>query len=355
MQERKYYIDNLRWIDVILLFPFHTFIIYNTFGDGNYVTGNGNVFLSNIIVSFWPWFMPLLFVLSGISAKLSLENRKPIDYLNERLKKILIPLFFGVLLLIPIMSYFGDCFHNGYSGNYFQHYKIFFTKWTDLTGYDGGFSPGHLWFILYLWIISIFAFPIILLHRKVTKKIHFERLNIVVLLLIFIVPFIVSPVLDIGGKSIGKYFAYYMIGYCILSDDIVVEKCKNYYIFLIVIALMGMAFILTIFNGVFRVNSMLYKVIEEFYAFNSILALLGVSKKHLDKSTKAANYFSKSSFSVYLFHFPWIVIVAYFTFKFTHAILLQVFVILVFSIILTFVSNEILRRIKITKIMFCLK
>jgi hypothetical protein len=69
MKDRKYFIDNLRWITVLLLFPFHTFIIYNTFGEENYIKGIGNIYLTNINASFWPWFMPLLFVLAGISSR----------------------------------------------------------------------------------------------------------------------------------------------------------------------------------------------------------------------------------------------------------------------------------------------
>jgi len=34
-------------------------------------------------------------------------------------------------------------FHNGYTGNCFEQYILFFTKLTDLSGYNGGFTPAH--------------------------------------------------------------------------------------------------------------------------------------------------------------------------------------------------------------------
>jgi fucose 4-O-acetylase-like acetyltransferase len=105
MHNRKYFIDNLRWITILLLLPFHTFIIYNTFGEGNYIKGNGNILLTNIIVSFWPWFMPLLFVLAGISSMYALTKRKPIDYLKERFNKLFVPLLSGILIIIPGMVF----------------------------------------------------------------------------------------------------------------------------------------------------------------------------------------------------------------------------------------------------------
>lgn len=34
-------------------------------------------------------------------------------------------------------------------------------NYSDLTGYHGSFTPGDLWFILYLFIISLITLPII--------------------------------------------------------------------------------------------------------------------------------------------------------------------------------------------------
>ena len=36
-----------------------------------------------------------------------------------------------------------------------------FTHLTDLSGYDGAFTPGHLWFILFLFLISLAALPVL--------------------------------------------------------------------------------------------------------------------------------------------------------------------------------------------------
>lgn len=41
-------------------------------------------------------------------------------------------------------------------------YKHFFTTFTDgLYGYDGGFTPSHLWFLIYLIAIALISFPVI--------------------------------------------------------------------------------------------------------------------------------------------------------------------------------------------------
>ena len=73
--ERKHYIDNLRNMTILLLFPVHTFMIWNDFGSRFYIWMGENKLLSTAIVLINPWFMPLLFVLAGISARYALKKR----------------------------------------------------------------------------------------------------------------------------------------------------------------------------------------------------------------------------------------------------------------------------------------
>ena len=66
---RKHYLDNIRTITILLLFPYHTFMIWNNFGPKFYIWGGNNIVLSSVIVSLSPWLMPVLFVIAGMSAK----------------------------------------------------------------------------------------------------------------------------------------------------------------------------------------------------------------------------------------------------------------------------------------------
>lgn len=50
-----------------------------------------NRVISSIIVFFSPYFMPLLFVLVGMSTKYALEKRTYKEYLVERVKRLFIP------------------------------------------------------------------------------------------------------------------------------------------------------------------------------------------------------------------------------------------------------------------------
>lgn len=136
---RKHYIDNLRWIILLILIPYHAAQAWNIWGEPNYIYFGENRWISSIIVFFSPYFMPLLFVLAGVSTKFALQKRTNKEYLVERVKRLFVPLVFGTIVLMPIMTYLADRFNYSYSGGFVEHYAIFFTKYTDLIGADGDF------------------------------------------------------------------------------------------------------------------------------------------------------------------------------------------------------------------------
>ena len=47
------------------------------------------------------WHMPLLFVLSGAATWLALGHRDAKAYLGERTRRLLVPLLFGLLAIVP--------------------------------------------------------------------------------------------------------------------------------------------------------------------------------------------------------------------------------------------------------------
>lgn len=167
---RKYYIDNLRSFIILLLIPYHAAMAWNIWGEPNYIFFEGNRLLSSIVVFLSPYFMPILFLAAGISTNYALRKRSMAQYVSERSKRLFIPFVFGTLLLMPPQTYLADKFNYGYSGSLFNHYRVFFTKFTDLTGADGGFSVGQFWFVLYLFVISLVAAAIISAQKKLMPK-----------------------------------------------------------------------------------------------------------------------------------------------------------------------------------------
>lgn len=342
---RKHYIDNLRWITLLILVPYHAAMAWNVWAEPNYIYFEGNRFISSIIVFFSPYFMPLLFVLAGISTKFALQKRTNKEYLIERVKRLFIPFLFGTIVLMPIMAYLADRFNCSYSGGFLEHYAIFFTKYTDLIGADGGFSLGQFWFLLYLLIISVVGVGIIALLERFVSKAEMTIPFWFVCVLGLPLP-LLSELLSIGGKSLVEYIYLFMLGYFIFADEEIISKAeKNCWL------LFGIGLAATILNVYlfiwadkeFALLNILTKYVSEWIM---IIALIGLAKRFLDFSGKVSNYMNKRSFLFYIYHFIWVVLFQYILYGVVgnHTFILFIGTVLL-AYVVTFICCEISIRI----------
>jgi peptidoglycan/LPS O-acetylase OafA/YrhL len=329
-------------------------MVFNTFGDAFYVYSAPVEICSQFVVAVYPWWMTLLFVMAGISSTYALKKRNCNEYAKERVTKLLIPLLVGMVTLIPLQTYIADVYHNEYQGGFVKHYSIFFTKFTDLSGYDGGFTPAHTWFILYLFVISIITLPLMKWYQNRKKKIDGSKISMPMLLPMFLIILGMTPLLELGGKSVGESLACFLIGYLVLSLDEVQEMLMKYRKSLT----MGWILLIAV-RVIMYMNNMgsgiVWDIEQRMLTWIGILAILGLGKRHLNYTNKLTQYFSTAAFPMYLFHQTVLVIVAYYAVKITNSIPLQFAFILVNSFALTLLCYEIFRRFTFTSVIFGIK
>lgn len=346
--KRKHYIDNLRWIAILLLFPFHAAQVWCGDVKGYYVWSHTDTFMNIFSTAVFPWYMTLLFAIAGMSCKYAMHKRSEKQFIGERVRKLLIPMIFGTLVLAPVMTYVGEVYFNGYEGSYIAQYKLFFTKETDLTGYQGGFTPGHYWFLLYLFIISLIGLLAIRFQKKCIREYDIKKVRYPLIVMLFIPEWISIYILNIGGKSLGQYTMLYLIGYFILSEEHILREILKYrYLSLILAAVSGFAYTwLYCFGGV---RNELITGIYIFYGWCGILALLGFGQKLLNFENSSTRYLSRASFPVYILHMPVLVVTAYFAVKTSAGVAGQFLMIVSVSAALTFILYEAVKRIPVLR------
>lgn len=355
---RKHYVDNLRTIVILLLFPFHTLRMY-TASDPFYIEGNPNLFADIFISITSIWFMNLLFVLAGMSTAFSLEKRSIKQYSTERVKKLLVPFIFGVLLTIPMQTYYAERFHNGYTDGYFAQYRLFFTKITDLTGYRGGLTPAHLWFLLFLFLISFLSMPVILYIKKNGRRPLKKASSIWVLLLLFLLVYIASLV-ELGGEALGQYMMYFLLGYlvCIRDEVLLKIKLNKWFLSLIAIPLTILStYLITIVNmdDTFAISALLASALRHFTSWVTILALLGLGQEFLNLTNKWTNYMAKNSFSIYFVHQTVLITLGFYIIPRIPNTVTEILLLIPLSFLISLLCVEILKRIPVLSFLFGMK
>ena len=113
----------------------------------------------------WPmialnrWRMPLLFMISGIAQGLAAASRPAGRLALTRSWRLLLPLAFGILVVVPIQAYC-EARSNGVIGSGFG---AFMARYLQLRPWPGGgwsgaeygFTWNHLWYLAYVWVYSI--------------------------------------------------------------------------------------------------------------------------------------------------------------------------------------------------------
>lgn len=335
---RKHYIDNLRNFTIMLLFPVHTFMIWNDFGSKFYVWQGENRFLSTLIVLVNPWFMPLLFVLAGMSARYALGKRAVKEFIIQRTHKLMIPFILGMLFLVPFQSLYARKFYDGYEGGMLAHWKYFFTHFTDLSGYDGAFTPGHLWFILFLFLISMISllpfryFP----HKKYV--IMAEKMSSLQVLSLFIPIWLMYYLGNFGGFSIGKNLALYLIGYYVLSNDGVIDRLEKNIRWLSALWVVGTIMLVALYYA----NAYYGDLWVNYIGWNSILVCLVLGRRYLSHRMALTDYLNRASYPIYILHQTILVVLAYYVVRVWDNIFVQISVICFGSFLLTVLVNELL-------------
>jgi glucans biosynthesis protein C len=152
--QRRYDLDWLRFIAIVILLFFHTGMLFNPWEWHIKNSETSSTFRYWMIWSHF-WRMPLLLFISGAGTYMALGKRTPKQYAGERFKRLFIPLVFGMFIVVPPQIYFEHI--KEYNG-YWDFYKTVF----DFIPYPkGSFSWHHLWFIMYLFVFSLIAIPLL--------------------------------------------------------------------------------------------------------------------------------------------------------------------------------------------------
>jgi hypothetical protein len=87
------------------LIPFHAALIFDSIPEDFHVTSpEPNVGFTVVVGWAALWGIPLLFMVAGMGVRYALEARSDRVFAVERVRRLLVPFLFGVVVLVPRWS-----------------------------------------------------------------------------------------------------------------------------------------------------------------------------------------------------------------------------------------------------------
>lgn len=173
MFSRRRDLDVARESIVASLIFFHTARIFDDLGF--YVKNEPQEPAVTFIVILAAFLgMPLMFSIAGFAIWHSLQKRTAIAFVRERLKRLLIPFVFSLLVLVPPQVYYQLCSDPAYQESYAKFYPRFFDisfvidfpRFFSASPATSLFQLAHLWFLYNLLLYTLILLPVFLYLRR---------------------------------------------------------------------------------------------------------------------------------------------------------------------------------------------
>ncbi|MEW6586008.1 MAG: acyltransferase family protein [Nitrospirota bacterium] len=358
---RLYYIDWLRFIGVLIVFCFHVSMIFVSWNW--HINNAESSFIMDTFVRFIHlWIMPMFFVLAGASSEYSLHVRTEGDYIRERFKRLIVPIIIGVLFLIPPQIYLERLSSAEFHGSYLQFYPHFFEGL-----YPGGnFTLNHIWFVLYLFVISIISLPLMkgLRRVRIIEKYRREKAWILFFLVAIVaiesIFRIVWPVY-LYPADLMIFLVYFTFGHYMALDNTlrdIIKKHSNSAF------LIGVIFFIALTAFYYRTwipapgHSWKYVAFQVFWSVTGwvwVVAILGLGMKKLNKRHVALGLVNEAVLPFYILHQTVILVIAYYAVQWKAGIFMTFLFILTSAFLITFILYLVIRQFDVMRVLFGLK
>lgn len=313
-----------------------------------------------------PWRLSLLFLVSGVASAFMLHKHSAAKFARQRSGRLLPPLLFGMLIIVPPQTYFEVIEKLAYPGSYLDFMKLY------LSGYSGFCKDGclilptwnHLWFVAYLWAYSLVLAVFMALRANWFSRLRAVLINqlrgwrIIVLPILYLAlirvamlnHFPTTHALIDDWFNHANYLFFFLFGALIAPSDRFWQELVRLRWPSLLSALAAWIFLVSYyayFNNVHPAPDwlrLMQRGIWVILEWTAILAACGFARLHLQKDHAARRYLTVAIFPVYIFHQTIIVMLAHALKPYQLAAPAEACLLIVATLILSFSGYEIVKR-----------
>lgn len=318
--------NDLDWIRVAafgLLILYHVALVYAPY-DWHIHSAHTFEWLHEALLLTNPWRLTLLFLVSGAALRFMTGRRSARQTLRARAERLIPPLIFGALVLVPIQSWLEAIDKGGFTGNFAD------WLWHEFSpaGLANGVPVNHLWFIVYIATYSLAAVALMTRPALMAKAEAWLarnttgwRLVWVPLAYLIVIRIILFPIFGITNKLTWDFYNHFLslgaflFGFLMVRHEALWAELERRRRLFAVIALIALPVMMAqaahpgggTWFGVPRA------VVFAVDQWAMIAAILGYGSRYLRKAQgPALNYLVDATFPLYLAHQTVLVVAVWF-------------------------------------------
>jgi hypothetical protein len=372
--ERIHYLD---WLKVLIVYGIVLFHVALVFSFGTWLVSNHerSLILSAFAGFCFPWGIPAMFLIAGADAWFGLRSRSLADFLRRRFLRLVVPLVPGLLVLSPLQRFVTSSNPPPSIDTFWAFYTSFFRNihfsWT--LQFISQYWL-HLWFLAYLFAITLVCTPVLVWLRKPAGRrltswmvaLACRRGGVLVLAVpLALTQLVLRPRFPAyqDWADVATYTVAFLWGAIFFSDRRFEAAIRRQVLWLLAAGTLTMLGIglLTYFthiqatgdSGAQAPAQLAQSFLWSLFVWSWLLAVLYLGIRWLNFPNRMLRYAEESVLPVYVIHHPVVLLIASFVVTWNLGVWPKFAVILMMVAILTLGIYEFgVRRWRATRLMF---
>ncbi len=184
-----------------------------------------------------PWRLTLLFLVSGAALRFMTLRRRAGQVARARAERLIPPLIFGTLVLVPIQSWIEALDKGGWNGGLVSWWMREFG----LSGLADGVPVNHLWFIVYIAVYSAVAVLLMLrptwieaVERGLVRGLSRWRVIAVPVAYLILIRLVLFPIFGLTSRLTHDWYNHalslgaFLFGFLIVRQESIWRDLERY-------------------------------------------------------------------------------------------------------------------------------
>jgi glucans biosynthesis protein C len=368
--ERRYDLDWLRVAVFLLLILYHVgmFFVPWSWHIKNPEPAGPLLQVPMFFVS--QWRLALLFLVSGAAVHFALRRRSRTAFVRERVHRLLVPLVFGMLVVVPPQVYFERLTEGAAYASYVAYLPDAFAGGPYPRG---NVSWHHLWFVAYVFSFAVLALPIFhALRSERGRRFVGECARLVQRpgrIFLLALPIVASEIalrpawpsthaLIGDWANLVSYFLVFVAGYVLYSAPAFGEAIERQRRSALLLGVIMAATLITVWQtgripvAGYHADYLCWIAARTFNTWFWLVALMGYARRHLNVRNAALGHANEAVYPFYILHQTVIIAIAYHLIDWDAGVPLKFATITAGTLLVTAALYLVIRTHPVTRLLF---